>query len=142
MRTVKIVSAGAVFALASALPTTAAPVSGGRSALPATATPSPESRSVLALSLSVAGGPARTASLRCDQDGGSHPALTQSCDLIRKVGGDLSKMTYDIDMICPDERIPHTVTAIGMWEDRLVFFSRTYDNRCEMTALTGPVFQI
>ena len=86
--------------------------------------------------------PARTASLRCDQAGGSHPALTQSCDLLRKAGGDLSKMTYDIDMICPDERIPHAVTATGMWEGRPVFFSRTYDNRCEMTALTGPLFQI
>jgi hypothetical protein len=142
MRTVKIVSAGAVFALASALPTTATPVSGSRSALPTTAAPAPESRSLLALSLSVAGGPVRTVSLGCDRDSGAHPALTQSCDLLRKVGGDLSKMAYDIDMICPDEHLPHAVTAIGKWENKLVFFSRTYDNRCEMIALTGPLFQI
>jgi hypothetical protein len=142
MRTVKIVSAGAVFALASALPTTAAPVSNGRSSLATTASPAPKSRSVLALSLSVAGGSTRTVSLKCDQDSGSHPALTQACDMLRKVGGDLSKMTYDIDMICPDEHIPHAVSAIGMWEGRFVLFAKTYDNRCEMTALTGPLFQI
>ena len=78
-------------------------------------------------------------------------ALVFRCKLIGRVPGqDLlrrrpkvrSKMTYDIDMICPDEHIPHAVTATGMWEDRPVFFSKTHDNRCEMTALTGPLFQI
>lgn len=152
MRTVKIVSAGAMFALAAALPTTApasdnrssppvAPAPDGRSQPPVAAAPARESRSSLALSVSVAGVPAKTAFLDCDQAHGS-AALTTSCDMLRRVGGDLSKMAYDIDMICTDEYAPRTVRAIGTWEGRFVWFTKTYDNGCEMTALTGPVFSI
>jgi Subtilisin inhibitor-like len=154
MRTVMIVSAGAMFALAAALPTTAAPASDnrssppvspapdGRSQPPVAAAPARESRSSLALSVSVAGAPAKTAFLDCDQGHGGSAALTPSCDMIRRVGGDLSKMAYDIDMICTDEYSPRTVRAIGTWEGRFVWFTKTYDNGCEMTALTGPVFSI
>jgi Subtilisin inhibitor-like len=154
MRTVKIVSAGAMFALATALPTTAAPASDSRSSppvapapdsrsqTPAAAATGQGSRSSLALSVSASGAPARTAFLECDQGHGGSPALTTSCDMIRRVGGDLSKMAYDIDMICTDEYSPRTVRAIGTWEGRFVWFTKTYDNGCEMTALTGPVFSI
>lgn len=132
MRTVKIASAAAAFAFATALPTTSSPAS--------EELPVPGGRSSLTLSLSVAGEPARTVSIRCDQEYGEHPALTTACGMIRKVGGDLSRLTYDIDMICEEDYLPHTVQAQGTWEGRPVRFAKTYDNRCEMTALTGPVF--
>ncbi|MDP9841204.1 SSI family serine proteinase inhibitor [Streptosporangium lutulentum] len=156
MRTVKIVSAGAMFALATTLPPTSAPASDNRSSppaniapaagdrsSPATVTdPAPENQRSLALSVSVGGAPARKSFLDCDQDLSDRPALITSCDMIHKVGGDLSKMTYDIDMICTAEYSPHTVRAIGNWDGRFVSFTKTYDNACEMTALTGPVFSI
>ncbi|MFF5206910.1 SSI family serine proteinase inhibitor [Streptosporangium sp. NPDC000396] len=132
MRTVKIVSAVAAFAFGTALPTTGAPAS--------KSSPVPGGGSSLTLTLSVGGGPARSVSLQCDQEGGSHPDLSTACGLVRKVDGDLSKLTYDIDMICPDEHVPHTVGARGTWQGRPVWFDKTYDNRCEMTALTGSLF--
>ncbi|WP_433240600.1 SSI family serine proteinase inhibitor [Streptosporangium sp. CA-135522] len=148
MRIVKIVSVAAAFAFGTALPTTApptnalpatAPPTGG---LPSNASPLPGPVSSLTLTLSVAGGPARSVRLACDGQAGGHPDPTTACGLVGKVGGDLSKLTYDIDMICPDEYVPHTVQASGTWEGRPVWFGRTYDNRCEMTALTGPLFHI
>ncbi|MFD8532031.1 SSI family serine proteinase inhibitor [Streptosporangium canum] len=134
MRTVKIVSAAAVFALATAPPPAASPAS-DRS-------PVPGGGSALTLTLSVADGTNSGVFLTCDREGGSHPAPFTACGLIRRVGGDLSKLAYDIDMICPEEYLPHTVRAFGTWEGRPVWFGRTYDNRCEMTALTGPLFHI
>ncbi|WP_051864307.1 SSI family serine proteinase inhibitor [Streptosporangium roseum] len=134
MRTVKIVSAAAAFALATALPPAASPAS-DRS-------PVPGGGSALTLTLSVADGTNSGVSLTCDREGGSHPDPFTACGLIRRVGGDLSKLAYDIDMICPEEYLPHTVRALGTWEGRPVWFGRTYDNRCEMTALTGPLFHI
>ncbi|MEU0516590.1 SSI family serine proteinase inhibitor [Streptosporangium sp. NPDC006007] len=138
MRTVKIVSAAAAFACATALPTTSSPAS-EQPPSPARESAS-GGRSSLTLSLSVAGGPAKTISLRCDRDDGVHPSPVTACGMIRRVGGDLSRLTYDIDMICGEEYVPHTVSALGTWEGRPVRFDRTYDNRCEMTALTGPLF--
>ncbi|MEV7006275.1 SSI family serine proteinase inhibitor [Streptosporangium sp. NPDC051022] len=149
MRTVKIVSAAVTFLAATTLHTTSSPASDSSSGVPGASAPvSPVSPalpvsgtgSALTLSLSVAGGPARSVLLRCDRDDTGLPSFATACGMLRRFGGDLAKMTYDIDMICDEEYVPHTVNASGTWEGRPVRFSRTYDNRCEMTALTGPVF--
>ena len=146
MRTVKIVSAAVTFALATGLHTTSSPASGSLSDAPTPGSPAAESVSSpvssavssLTLTLSIAGGPARSTSLRCD--GETPPSYATACGMLRRFGGDPSRMTYDIDMICDEEYVPHTVTASGTWDGRPVSFERTYDNRCEMTALTGPLF--
>ncbi|GAA3087572.1 SSI family serine proteinase inhibitor [Streptosporangium carneum] len=142
MRTVKIVSTAVTFVLASALHTTSSPASDSPSGVPASGSPghAPVSETSLTLSLSVSGGPARSTFLRCDRDDEALPSFGTACGMLRRFGGDLSKMTYDIDMICDEEYVPHTASASGTWEGRPVRFERTYDNRCEMTALTGPVF--
>ncbi|MEV8632549.1 SSI family serine proteinase inhibitor [Streptosporangium sp. NPDC051023] len=146
MRTVKIVSAAMTFAVVTALNTTSSPASDTFSsslALGSSASDSgaslTTSGSSLTLSLSVAGGPARSVSLQCDRDD-SLPSFATACGMLGKFGGDLSRMTYDIDLICDEAYVPHTVSASGTWEGRPVRFERTFDNRCELTALTGPVF--
>ncbi|GAA3429798.1 SSI family serine proteinase inhibitor [Streptosporangium sandarakinum] len=155
MRNVKIASAVVVFALAvvshaaeSSVPDGPSSVSddlaaalGGSS--PASDTAAPGAGPPLTLTLSVAGGPAKSVVLRCGDagDGGSHPDPATACGLLRQVDGDLPRLAYDIDMICPPEYDPHTVGAFGTWAGRPVRFTRTYDNGCEMTALTGPLFR-
>lgn len=123
MRTVKIVAT--VLTLTAA--TMPSPLSGA------------VSESAVVLSLSVGDSPARSVLLRCDRDD-SRPSFATACGMLGRFGGDLTRMTYDIDMICDQERVPHTVSASGTWEGRPVRFQHTYDNRCELTALTGPVF--
>ncbi|MER7208369.1 SSI family serine proteinase inhibitor [Streptosporangium sp. NPDC000239] len=127
MRTVKIVSAVLTFAAAAAPSALSGAVSG---TLPASA---------VVLSLSVGGGPARSVLLRCGR-AESRPSFTTACGMLGRFGGDLARMTYDVDRICGRKHVAHAVSASGTWEGRPVRFEHTYDNRCEMTALTGPVF--
>ncbi|MFD0885517.1 SSI family serine proteinase inhibitor [Streptosporangium algeriense] len=127
MRTVKIMSAVLTFAAV----TTPSPLSGTASgAVPGSA---------VVLGLSVGGGPTRSVLLRCGRDD-SRPSFATACGMLGKFGGDLARMTYDLDMICGQERLAHAASALGTWEGRPVRFAHTYDNRCEMTARTGPVF--
>ncbi|MEU9830780.1 SSI family serine proteinase inhibitor [Streptosporangium sp. NPDC048047] len=157
MRTVKIASAVMLFALAvmshaaeSSAPDGPSSVSddlaaalGGSSPVQDPAADPAGAGPPITLTLSVAGGPAKSVVLRCGDagDGGSHPDPATACGLLRQVDGDLPRLTYDIDLICPPEYDPHTVGAFGTWAGRPVRFTRTYDNGCEMTALTGPLFR-
>jgi hypothetical protein len=81
----------------------------------------------------------RAVSLRCDPDGGDHPAPSAACAAIAATSGDLENLTGPNGM-CTLEYRPVTVTARGVWEGRLISYSGTFPNRCALIQRTGPVF--
>lgn len=82
----------------------------------------------------------RSATLRCDPPGGTHPNPRAACRELAAAGGDLAKLRHNPEMACITVYDPVTVHARGTWRGRGVAYDATYSNRCALTAATGPVF--
>lgn len=108
----------------------------------ATAAPELNPSGRLTVSVSVSGGPAKTVSLTCDPDGGTHPTPQKACDQLRSVSGDPAQLAPDRDRVCTQEHQPHQVTMTGSWLGQSVSYKKTFGNRCEMASATGDLFAI
>jgi subtilisin inhibitor-like len=98
-------------------------------------------RTALVLSVRGDGYEFRTAVLRCDPPGGSHPRAGAACADLSRAGGDLNGLPGDPQVqICTMEYRPVTASARGVWRGRPVRWSHEYGNPCALRAATGPVF--
>jgi len=115
-------------------------VSGGVTSA-AAAPAAPVARLTLTIATGESPTPAlRRTVLRCTPTGGSHPRATAACAALRKVDGNLAKLSVSTGP-CTMEYAPRTVTAIGTWRGRAVRFQHTYGNTCAMRNQAGPVYR-
>lgn len=104
---------------------------------------------MMTLRLSVTQGPVEPAAgtmtssyravlLTCDPLGGGHPKPEQACAQLKASDG---RIEHNREPgICTKEYSPRTVEATGHWQGKIVKFSKTYGNKCEMTSATGILF--
>jgi hypothetical protein len=83
--------------------------------------------------------PTRGATLHCNPDGGNHPNARAACDVLRKVGGDLSKIHVPANAACGQGVRPFVVVITGTWRGKQVQWSKGYRNGCAMKAAGGPL---
>ncbi|KAB2342128.1 SSI family serine proteinase inhibitor [Actinomadura rudentiformis] len=81
---------------------------------------------------------ARTALLKCDSGGGTHPGAKAAC---RELAARNGKIERDpAGTMCTLIYAPIVAKAEGRWRGRPVRFEREYPNDCVMRAHTGKVF--
>jgi Subtilisin inhibitor-like len=98
-------------------------------------------RTALVLTVRGDGYEFRTAVLRCDPPGGSHPRAGEACADLSGAGGNLDALPGDPQVqFCTMEYRPVTASARGVWRGRPVRWSHEYGNPCALRAATGPVF--
>jgi hypothetical protein len=138
-----IIAASAVVAataLSPAVPAAAA-TTGPAAAPRAGAVAAPHARrTALTLSYMADAGYATAVKLRCDPVGGAHPAPTEACDELKRVGG-RPDLLRPARMMCMLIYAPITATITGTWQDRRIRWSQTYGNTCEMSRATGVLFR-
>ena len=79
-------------------------------------------------------GSVRFANLTCDPSGGSHPEADAACRDLAAARGDFGKLPGAGGRACP--------AAFGMWRGTPVTYGARYGNSCELSVMTGPVFQL
>jgi hypothetical protein len=84
------------------------------------------------------GGGTDTGSLTCGPDGSGHPAAATACAQLTAAGGQVSAIPGEKGM-CPMIWRPVTATAVGLWNGRPRYYSRTFTNRCVAVRSTGGV---
>ncbi|WP_119728292.1 SSI family serine proteinase inhibitor [Thermomonospora amylolytica] len=82
---------------------------------------------------------ARMVVLTCDPAGGTHPRAAAACADLTRTGGRIVRGRSNA--ACTREYWPATGRAVGLWRGRIVRWSRTYPNLCELRAHTGAVFR-
>jgi hypothetical protein len=82
----------------------------------------------------------RAATLRCEPQGGDHPAAAEACAELTRVDGDFIALRGQ-DGICTKEYRPVTVTVTGIWRGRHTSYRSTFANRCMLIQAKGPVFE-
>ena len=82
----------------------------------------------------------RSATLRCEPSGGSHPQAVQACQELQAVDGQIAAIP-ERDGFCTKEYNPVTVTAAGWWRGERIRYRETYSNPCVMRLHTGTLFQ-
>ncbi|GAA3034321.1 SSI family serine proteinase inhibitor [Streptosporangium longisporum] len=84
-------------------------------------------------------GRTRRARLGCAPIYGTHPRAADACGVLSRAQGDpaLIRLPW---RGCPQYYDAVTATATGLWNGRQIRYSRTFSNRCELYAATGPVF--
>ena len=87
-------------------------------------------------------GSVRFANLTCDPSGGSHPEADAACRDLAAARGDFGKLPGAGGRACPDVYAPVSVAAFGMWRGTPVTYGARYGNSCELSVMTGPVFQL
>ena len=87
---------------------------------------------------SLAEGISRSVVLRCDPAGGAHPKALEACAQLARNGGRFTRPAGHI--ACTLQYAPVQVTASGRWRGRLVWFTKSYGNSCELRAHTGALF--
>lgn len=71
---------------------------------------------------------------------GRHPYAAEACAALDAADGDLDALPVERQM-CTQVYAPVTVAATGTYRGRAVDWHKTFGNRCEMEASTGPVFR-
>ncbi|TMR23324.1 hypothetical protein ETD86_08480 [Nonomuraea turkmeniaca] len=89
--------------------------------------------------IAVKNGPTRGATLHCSPDSGTHPHPRAACDVVRKVGGDLTRIHVPADSGCGLEVKPYAVMITGTWRGKKVQWSKGYRNFCAMQAAAGKL---
>jgi hypothetical protein len=79
--------------------------------------------------------------LSCEPADGMHPHAQEACQELVMVDGDFDALSVDPKRVCPLVYDPVTVTAEGSWRGRIVQFTKTYGNNCQLEGTTGHVFQ-
>ncbi|NUS72716.1 MAG: protease inhibitor [Corynebacteriales bacterium] len=93
----------------------------------------------LALTVSRLGGMSGT-SLECPADSRAHhPHAAQACEALDAAGGDFDQLQHQ-DSACVLLFDPITVTARGIYNQRVIQWQHTYGNECQMRAATGEMF--
>ncbi|MGJ7906898.1 SSI family serine proteinase inhibitor [Actinopolyspora sp. H202] len=123
-----------------------APHTGAERAAAASATSSDEvQRAVSVLSLRVVPSNraerTRSATLRCEPTGGTHPRAEEACEQLTNSEGEFGALQEERNPMCPLVYRPVTVQATGMWRNQAVDHRETFSNKCEMRAKTGKVFE-
>ncbi|WP_158578647.1 SSI family serine proteinase inhibitor [Spongiactinospora rosea] len=77
-------------------------------------------------------------SLSCDPDNRTHPNPKQACDVLRKAGGDFSRI-QPIHRACPHVIDPVIVNVDGFWRGSGFEYEREFINRCVADATLGDV---
>jgi hypothetical protein len=83
----------------------------------------------------------RTTVLSCEPADGTHPHAQEACQELATVDGDFDALSVDPKRVCPLVYDPVTVTAEGSWRGRMVQYTKTYGNLCQLEGTTGHVFQ-
>ncbi|MFG2006387.1 SSI family serine proteinase inhibitor [Spirillospora sp. NPDC048911] len=81
---------------------------------------------------------ARTVTLFCRPNGGSHPDADRACQELSARGGKIERDPGDA--VCVLIYAPVVAVAEGHWHGRPTRFKRTYANECVMHAHTGKIF--
>ncbi|MGC5011445.1 SSI family serine proteinase inhibitor [Streptosporangium sp. DT93] len=92
----------------------------------------------LTLAVSERGG-TRRVRLWCAPIRGTHPRPAEACGVLGRAQGDPASIRPPWRG-CPQYYDAVTATATGTWDGRFIRYSRTFSNKCEMYAATGPVF--
>lgn len=79
------------------------------------------------------------ARLTCHPTGGTHPRAGAACAALDRARGDFTRLPHEPAM-CTQEYAPVTAEAHGTWRGRPIHREVTYDNRCQLSAHTGAVF--
>ncbi|GAA0920742.1 hypothetical protein GCM10009560_19140 [Nonomuraea longicatena] len=87
----------------------------------------------------VLGNAGRHVLLVCDGKPSAHPRAAEVCASLERTKGDLSRLTTSL-VYCTKEFAPVAVHAMGVWEGRLVRYTATFGNVCELRAETGALF--
>ncbi|MGW8375515.1 subtilase-type protease inhibitor [Streptomyces sp. ODS28] len=85
----------------------------------------------------------RAVMLRCLPVGGDHPVAADACSALNKAGGDPAALPAAVgepSTACTTDWRPVTVTVQGTWDGRLVHYTKTFGNTCEMEKQTSSVF--
>jgi hypothetical protein len=99
-------------------------------------------RSTLRILVAEKGGETKAVTLRCDRDGGDHPAPREACRLLRRAGGDPARLNAAPGQVCTRELRPHAVVVAGMWRGKTIIFGRVFGNPCLMRAAGGAVYAL
>ncbi|WP_017238174.1 SSI family serine proteinase inhibitor [Streptomyces sp. SS] len=70
----------------------------------------------------------------------AHPHREAACHALDAVNGDFDRLNAEPNATCTAEHAPVTLTASGTYKGRTVDWTKTYDNNCEATRITGAVF--
>lgn len=112
---------------------------------PSSAGPVTESEGTTEMRLTISGSDVspslRAHQLTCEPPGGDHPYRTAACRDLAIAGGDFSALPGEPERTCTGLYDPVTATALGQWQGFPLRFQRTYVNKCNLTAYTGPVFR-
>ncbi|MCW7942528.1 serine protease [Streptomyces hygroscopicus] len=79
--------------------------------------------------------------LMCNPPHG-HARAVQACAELDAVRGDIGRIPPSKNTFCPMIYAPVTVSARGQWSGRLVDYSHTFSNTCDLAARTGSVFAL
>ncbi|MGP4112126.1 SSI family serine proteinase inhibitor [Streptomyces sp. 4N509B] len=116
------------------------------SAAPAAAAPGPAPAAAFAeLALTVSAdsvSPGSSATLTCLPDGGTHPTPVDACDTLASVDGYVERIPPNREWVCPGHLDPVTVTARGLWGNRVVLYEKTFINRCYAVVSSDFVFDL
>ncbi|MFI6501946.1 SSI family serine proteinase inhibitor [Nonomuraea typhae] len=80
--------------------------------------------------------PARTATLTCTPDGGTHGDAVSACDQLRAADGRIDAIPEQPGY-CTMESAPVRVSARGFWNGDHRRYARTFENRCLAIRATG-----
>jgi hypothetical protein len=94
---------------------------------------------VLTITPQSAGTP-KTVSLECDPTGGSHPRATDACVALQTASGQIDQIQPQQGAMCPHTVAPIRATATGTYAATPMAYEHTWNNSCEMTRATGPLF--
>ncbi|WP_214110216.1 SSI family serine proteinase inhibitor [Acrocarpospora catenulata] len=94
------------------------------------------------MSVTAEGGKGRSVKLTCSRAsaGGTHPKAAEACALLAKVNGDIAQLPSGRTANCPRNFEPVSVTARSVWANGHIWFDASYNNKCELRAATGPLF--
>ncbi|MDE9367382.1 SSI family serine proteinase inhibitor [Luteipulveratus sp. YIM 133132] len=96
----------------------------------------------LNLQVTDAAGHSTYGSLRCNPAGGFHKDPAAACSELIKVNGEPQHLFVHPEVMCTRDYRPVTARMTGYWGDRMVSYTKTFGNACNMWAATGPVFAI
>jgi hypothetical protein len=101
--------------------------------------PGPASARVVPSRLTLSAGDHRLDLLCSGVPGGGHPQAARACAELAAADGDPDRLRHG-NGICPMVYQPVTAQADGLWDGRVVRWSREFANSCTLHQATGTVF--
>ncbi len=85
-------------------------------------------------------GTAKSVTLECDPDGGTHPDPKAACAALTSVGGDFTRFAT-VPTNCSNVYAPVTAVEDGIWNGVKVTYHEVFQNDCVAAAETQDVFK-